>query len=299
MKFGLHSYLFSELWSDACLDMLDLVKELGLDCFEIGIGDDVRFSASVTRRRAETLGLELAVSPGGLWPLECDLSSDDESEREAGLAWHKQQVDLAGELGAVAYCGSIYGHTGVVKKRRPPAEEYRRTAEGLHHLAGYAEKKEVVIVLEPMSHFRTHVVNTPEQAMRLIGLADHENLRVLFDTYHMITEVADYSAGIRTVANRLWGLHACENNRGVPGSGLVPWNDVFKALTDIGFDGYVIMEAYNSSLHDFAYERGMFHNVCPDAMDFIRQGLEFLKQGLRRASVNDSDETNLTSRRMK
>jgi len=285
MKFGTHSYIFADRWSDACLPILDLVKELDLDCVEIGIGDDVPFSCALTRHRAEKLGLHLAVSPGGKWPFECDLSSEDASERQAGLAWHKRQVDIAGELGAVAYCGSLYGHTGTVKLRRPPPGEYQHTAEGLHQLAGYAREKGVAVVLEPMSHFRTHVVNTPQQIMRLIAMADHVNLRVLLDTYHMITEVTDYPAAIRTVASRLWGVHACENDRGVPGTGLVPWDDVFKTLVDTGFDGHIIMETYNSSLHDFAHERSMFHDVCPDARSFVKQGLRFLRRGLQRAGT--------------
>ena len=103
---------------------------------------------------------------------------------------------------------------------------------------------------------------------------------MLLDTYHLVTEVTDFASGIHTAANRLWGLHACESNRGVPGRGLVPWNEVFEALANCGFDGYVLMETYNSSLRDFAYTRGMFHNVCPDGSAFIAEGLAFLKQGL-------------------
>jgi D-psicose/D-tagatose/L-ribulose 3-epimerase len=284
MKFGAHTYVFTDRWSDDCLHLLDSAKQLGLDCIEIGVGDDVPFSPALTRRRAEELGLDLAVSPGGLWPLECDLSSDEDSEREAGLAWHKRQVDLAAELGAVAYCGSIYGHTGVVKRRRPPPEEFPRTAQALHQLAEYGKEQGVAIVLEPMSHFRTHVVNTPEQVMRLIALADHPNLGVLLDTYHLITEVRDYAAAIQTVGKRLWGLHACESDRGVPGGGLVPWDAVFEALRGVDFDGYAIMETYNSSLRDFACARGMFHNVCPDPQAFVKEGLRFLKEGLRQHS---------------
>jgi D-psicose/D-tagatose/L-ribulose 3-epimerase len=140
----------------------------------------------------------------------------------------------------------------------------------------------VAIVIEPMSHFRTHLVNTPEQAMRLIDLADHPNLTVLFDTYHMITEVRDFAQAIRTVSDRLWGLHACENDRGAPGGGLVPWSPVFSALREIEFDGYVLMEAYNSGTGDFAVRRGMFHDVCPDGEAFVRSGLEFLRQGMTR-----------------
>ena len=119
--------------------------------------------------------------------------------------------------------------------------------------------------------------------MRLVAMTDHPNLRVLLDTYHLVTEITDFSAAIHTVGDHLWGLHACENNRGVPGRGIVPWSDIFNALVDIGFDGCIALESYNSSLGDSAYERGMFHNVCPDADAFVTEGIAFLKEGLRRA----------------
>ncbi len=278
MKFGAHSYIFTDRWCDGCLGILDEAAALGLDCFDIAVGDDVPFTPALTRRRAEALGLELAISPGGLWPLECDLSSDDPAERQAGLAWHKKQVDLAAELGAAAYTGSLYGHTGVVRPHPPQPDEYARIADGLHRLAEYAQGRGVFIAIEPMSHFRTHLVNRPEQALRLLELAAHPNLGVLLDTYHMVVEVRDYGAAIRAAGSRLWGLHACENDRGVPGGGLVPWGQVFQALRDIAFDGWVVMEAYNSSIPGFAWQRGMFHNACPDASAFIRRGLSFLQE---------------------
>ncbi len=280
MRFGAHCFIFTDSWTDDRLPILDMAAELGLDCFEIAVGDDVHFTPSLTRRRAEALGLTLIVSPGGQWPAECDLSSDDPAERAAGLRWHKRQIDLAAELGAVAYTGALYGHPGTVKRRVPPADEYPRTAAGLARLAEYAARRDVQVAIEPMSHFRTHLVNTADQAMRLLALASHPNLYVLLDTYHMITEVRDYGRAIRTVGSKLWGLHACENDRGVPGGGLVPWPNVFMALREIGFAGYVLMEAYNSSLGDFAVRRGMFHNVCPDGTAFVRQGLAFLRHVL-------------------
>ena len=280
MKLGLHCYLFTERWSDDRLDILATARDLGAECFEVVVGDDIEFTPRLTRQRAEALGLTLTVGPGGLWPTECDISADEPADRARGLAWHCQQIDLAGELGAAAYTGALYGHPGTVKRRVPPADEYPRTAEGLHRLAEHAASRGVMLALEPMSHFRTHIANTPEQIMRLVALADHPNLGVLLDTYHMIPEVRDFGAAIRTVGDRLWGLHACENDRGVPGGGLVPWDHVFAALRDIAFDGFVLLEAYNSSLSDFAFRRGMFHDVCPDGEAFARRGLAFMRRGL-------------------
>ncbi len=277
MKYGAHCYLLTDRWSDKHLHLLDTARALDLDMFELSVGDDVRFDAPATGRHAASLGLDLLIGPGGLWPAECDLSADTQADRARGLEWHKRQVDVAAELGAVAYAGALYGHPGIVKRRRPPADEYPRTAEGLHALAEYAAGRNVLIVLEPMSHFRSHVVNTPEQLMRLIALADHPALRVLFDTYHVVTEVRNYAAALRTVAPRLYALHACENDRGIPGTGLIPWREIFTTLRQIGFTGYVGLEGYNSGIGNFAYERGMFHNVCPDGSDFIRRGISYLR----------------------
>jgi D-psicose/D-tagatose/L-ribulose 3-epimerase len=283
IRYGAHCYLFTEAWSDDSLPILDQARALGLDCFELSVGDDVHFSPRLTRQRAEALGLELTVSPGGVWPVACDLSADDPTERTLGLAWHCRQVDVAASLGATAYAGALYGHPGTVRRRVPPADEYPRTAEGLHALANYAAERGVAIVLEPMSHFRTHMVNTPEQLMRLLALADHDNLWGLLDTYHLMTEIRDFGAGFRAVGHRLWCLHACENDRGVPGGGLVPWPAVFAALHETGFDGRVLFETYNSSSGDFAYRRGLFHNVCPDAAAFVQRGLAFMRAGFEAA----------------
>jgi D-psicose/D-tagatose/L-ribulose 3-epimerase len=280
MIYGVHAYLFTEHWSDESLPILDLARDLGADCVEIPLGDDIYFTPELTRRRAEALGIELFVGPGGLWPIECDLSADAPADRARGLAWHKVIVDRTAEMGATAYTGALYGHPGTVQRRLPPPDEYPRTAEGLARLADYASGQGIKIVLEPMSHFRTHIANTPEQIMHLIGLAGHPNLRVLLDTYHLVTEVRDYGAAIRTVSDRLWGIHACENDRGLPGGGLVPWDAVFRTLREIGFDGRMLLETYASSLGDFAYRRGMFHDVCPDGVVFAREGLRFIKSGM-------------------
>ena len=280
MKFGAHCYLFTDSWSDQTVHLLDTCKQLGLDCLEIAVGDDVCFSAARTAEGAKSLALDLIVSPGGHWPVEADLSSPDAHERNLGLRWHRQQVDLAHELGAIAYCGALYGHPGTVRKQSPDPDEYSRTAAGLRELAEYAAEKEIPIVLEPMSHFRTHLINTPQQALQLLELVDHQNLYVLIDTYHLVTEVTEYSSGIKTLGDRLWGIHACENNRGVPGRGLVPWLDIFQSLNEIQFDGCVVLETYNSSIGDFAWQRGMFHNLCPDGAAFVEEGLRFLKAGL-------------------
>ncbi|MFI5381513.1 MAG: sugar phosphate isomerase/epimerase family protein [Tepidisphaerales bacterium] len=278
LKYGAHMYLWIDRWSDEQLRLFDHAWQLGLQCLEIAVGDDVDFTPRLTRQRAEATNMEFTVGPGGAWPMECDISDDDPANRQLGLEWHRHSIDLAGEAGAIAYCGAIYGHPGRVQRRVPPADEFPRTAENLRVLAEHARRAGLKLVIEPMSHFRTHLVNTPRQVMRLTELADHPNLYVLLDTYHMVTEVRDFGEAVRVVGRKLWGIHACENDRGVPGGGLVPWEALFAALREVPGEGHMLLETYNSSIDDFAPSRGMFHNVCPDGDAFVRRGVEFLRR---------------------
>jgi D-psicose/D-tagatose/L-ribulose 3-epimerase len=201
-------------------------------------------------------------------------------------------IDAAGEAGAVAYAGAIYGHPGHVERRRPEADELARAASALHELAEHAAARNVALVLEPMSHFRTHISNTPSQINELIRMVQHANVLSLLDTYHLVTEVDDLAAAFEEMRPRLWGIHACENHRGAPGTGMLPWGSLIAAIVRNGWDGRIGFESYNSTWRDghFAWERGMFHNVCPDAEAFIRGGKAFLERWFAECAIAQNDE---------
>ena len=286
MKYGAHVFLWQDRYDDsALLRMLDDAEAWGLSFLEVAIGDDIHFNASKLGDEADMRGLELVFSPGGAWPMECDISLANASDPHPAVQWHRRAIEQAGRAGAVAYTGAIYGHPGAVRKQRPDEDEPKRIAESLNQLAEDAADAGVQLVLEPMSHFRTHVANTPQQVNLLIALADHENLFSLFDTYHLVTEVTDFAAAFEEMRPHLWGLHACENNRGAPGTGLLPWQSLFTTMSAANWQGYIGFESYNSTWRDgdFALERGMFHNVCPDAESFIRHSKSFVEAGLSAA----------------
>jgi len=277
--FGAHAYIWSGQVDDAVLDgLLDRCLALGLGFLEVPVGDDMRFTASRLGAAARERGVALVLSPGGEWPMWADLSLADAADRRRALDWHQRQVDLCAACGAVAYTGALYGHPGRVLRTPQDDGERSAIAAGLHELARHAAATGVALALEPMSHFRTHVANTPGQVLELIRRADHPNLRVLLDTYHLCTEVPSFRAAIEEALPVLWGIHACENHRGVPGTGILPWTEIAAALRERHWAGYVGFESYNSSFDEgrFAISRGMFHNVCPDGDAFVRQAKAFL-----------------------
>lgn len=277
MKLGAHIYLWMEKWSDREVGLFERAKKLGLDTIELSVGLDVPYDRALTRRAAQDAGITLVVGPGGAWPDNADLAADDPAHRRAAFDFHRNIIDETAEVGGICYAGALYGRPGKSLRRRPPADELARAAEGLRGLAAHAAKAGIMLAIEPMSRFRSHLVNQPAQAVKLIELAGRPaNMRILFDTYHMITELRDPAAAIRETGDLLWGLHACENDRGVPGGGLVPWRDIFAALRQTKAD-YVAFEGYNTAIGDFGWNRGIFQNLCPDGDAFVSKGLAFIK----------------------
>ena len=277
MKLGAHIYLWMEKWSDREVGLFERAKKLGLDTIELSVGLDVPYDRALTRRAAQDAGITLVVGPGGAWPDNADLAADDPAHRRAAFDFHRNIIDETAEVGGICYAGALYGRPGKSLRRGPPAAALAPAAPGLRGLAPPPAKAGIMRAIAPMSRFRAPLVNQPAQAVKLIELAGRPaNMRILFDTYHMITELRDPAAAIRETGDLLWGLHACENDRGVPGGGLVPWRDIFAALRQTKAD-YVAFEGYNTAIGDFGWNRGIFQNLCPDGDAFVSKGLAFIK----------------------
>ena len=103
----------------------------------------------------------------------------------------------------------------------------------------------------------------------------------MLDTFHMNIEEKSLGAAIRSVGPRLRHLHACENDRGAPGSGNVAWNEVAAALKDLHYDGPVVIESFTAKVKSIARAAAIWRALAPTQDDLARDGLKFLKGLLR------------------
>ena len=76
---------------------------------------------------------------------------------------------------------------------------------------------------------------------------------------------------------RLRHFHACENDRGAPGSGHVPWDDVAAALRDIGYDGPVVIESFTSKVKSIARAAAVWRPFASSQDALAGDGLRFLR----------------------
>jgi D-psicose/D-tagatose/L-ribulose 3-epimerase len=104
-----------------------------------------------------------------------------------------------------------------------------------------------------------------------------ENVKVHLDTFHMIREEDSFRAAVLEAGSKLGYVHACENQRGIPGTGLVPWGEFFTALRDVGYDGCITIESFDPEMPSIAKLCCMWRKFADSPEQLATQGLEFLR----------------------
>jgi D-psicose/D-tagatose/L-ribulose 3-epimerase len=148
----------------------------------------------------------------------------------------------------------------------------------LRELAAYAGEHGVTLCIEPLNRFETSFLNLAAQGVELIDRVGHPACQLMLDTFHKNIEERSLGDAIRAVGPRLRHLHSCENDRGTPGSGHVPWNEVSAALHDIGYDGPVVIESFTDKVKSIARAAAIWRPLA-DTQDALAQdGLKHLRK---------------------
>lgn len=275
MKFGVHVALWMTRWPEDITAHIRTVKALGFDGVEIsllGMSDD---KIDQLRSLTEALGLEVTCTTG-LSP-EHDIASADPALREAGLGYMRWGIETAAKLGSSLLTGVIYAPWGRFKPGEKP-DRLARSAESLGALEETLAANGVTLGIEAINRFETDLVNTAEEACALAKRTGSARIGVLLDAFHMNMEEKDIAAAIRASADRLVHFHCVENDRGAPGSGHTPWDDIFDALADINYDRWLTMEMFIKADVEVSPDLNIWRPIEADPTAAAREGLRFLKQ---------------------
>jgi D-psicose/D-tagatose/L-ribulose 3-epimerase len=282
-RLGASTWIWTSPFSDAQLGLVARAKELGFDLLELAVEDPSLISGDAVREAGDEAGVGFTVC--GAFGPDRDLSHDDPAVRRNGIDYVSQLVDLAAAIGAPHVVGPMYSAVG--KTRMLPAAEREQqralAVESLKAVAAYAGERDVRLAVEPLNRFETDLVNTSEQVLELIDRVGADNAGVLLDTFHMNIDEKSLGDAIRLVGERLLQVHTCENDRGTPGTGHVPWDDVFSALADIGFDGPLVIESFTPELEEIAKAVSLWRPLDAPSDELARNGARFLRESLTTA----------------
>ena len=156
--------------------------------------------------------------------------------------------------------------------------EWERGVKSLREIAKTAETQGITIALEPLNRFETDFMNLSEQAVRMSENVGSPAVGILLYTFHMGIEEKSQGAAIRRAGKYLKHFHACENDRGTPGTGQVPWTKVRDALKDIGYDRIVAIEGFNPEIVDLANGACIWRPMAPTPYLLAGAGVQFLKK---------------------
>jgi D-psicose/D-tagatose/L-ribulose 3-epimerase len=102
-------------------------------------------------------------------------------------------------------------------------------------------------------------------------------VKVHLDSFHMIREEDDFAGAIRETGSLLGYVHACENQRGIPGRGQVPWPAFFAALAAVNYQGCVTIESFDPSMERIAKLCCIWRKLADSPEQLATEGLRFLK----------------------
>jgi D-psicose/D-tagatose/L-ribulose 3-epimerase len=278
MKFGVNTFVWvSPCTTSAIQDLAPKVKSMGFDILEISCENPELIDVKQVKADLKKNSL-LPVVCGAFGPDRNICSSDPAIVKNAGvyICW---LIDAAAELGSPVVCGPMYSAVGKEHLEDAAAREaeWDRSVSGIREMAQYAKSKDVKLALETLNRFETDMLNIVAQGLEFIKQTGMDNVGLHLDTFHMHLEEKNSGDAIRMANNKIYHFHACENDRGVPGTGQVYWSQVARALKDVNYTGPVVIESFTSQVKEIARAVCIWREIAPSQDAIAVDGLKFLK----------------------
>ena len=282
MKIGMNMHLWSTNVSEEHFADIEKLKDIGYDGIEIFLAEPDRANYENVGSFLKSIDLEVNGCLG-LGP-DQDPISTDASIRQAGLDKIKEAIDNMHAAGGRNICGPFHSAFATFSRDEPQEDEYKRSAEVLHAAAEHAAQAGITLTPEALNRFECYLVNTMAQLKKLVDLADHPNLRGMFDPHHANIEEKSFAGAIDTIGPVMTHVHISENDRGTPGAGHIPWDEVFSSIAQTGYDGWYTIEAFSRDDLGFANAINVWREFNP-RMDICRDGYAFTKAMIEKHKI--------------
>jgi D-psicose/D-tagatose/L-ribulose 3-epimerase len=278
MKFGVNTFVWvSPCTTDAVRELAPKVKSIGFDILEIACENPELLDIPTVKR--EMLENDLSPIICGVFGPDRNICSFDPQVRENARKYILWLIDAAKNVGSPVICGPMYSAVGKehLEDRECREREWILAVTELRDLADFAAEKGIKLALEPLNRFETDMINTVAQGLSFIKDVGRENIGFHLDTFHMHLEEKSSPEAIRLAGNKIFHFHACENDRGVPGTGQVHWQEIASALKSTHYPGPVVIESFTSQVKEIARAVNIWREIAPSQDAIATQGLQFLK----------------------
>ncbi len=274
-KIGFNLLAWSASVEENVYPILDRLKKIGYDGVEFFYGTEDIDLYKNFGKHCDSIDLKMTAVLG-LGP-DTNAISPDASIRQAALDKMKWAVDIAADIGCELISGPYHSAFAYFENRAPDDDDYRRSAEVLRQAGEYAEGSGVLLTPEAINRFECFLVNNMDQMHRLLTEVDHPNVKAHYDTHHANIEEKNIPQAIRKIAPMLGHVHISENDRGTPGQGHIPFAETFDTLREVGYTGWLTIEAFTRNDIGFANSINVWREFSPP-WEVAEKGYELIRE---------------------
>jgi len=243
---GIYYAYWTKNWDVDFVPFIGKVKSLGFDILEVNAGTVTRMDRTERERlmkAADEAGIELTYCIG--LSHDFDVASENEAIRARGVAFLKDMACAVAGMGHKTIGGIIYGSwPGKLATGDDKRAAVDRSVASMREAVKVAEDRGIYFHVEVVNRFEQYVMNTAAEAVEYVERVGSDHCRILLDTFHLNIEEDSIHEAIVTAGSRLGHFHIGETNRRAPGRGRMPWNEIFRALKEIGYRGAITMEPF-------------------------------------------------------
>jgi D-psicose/D-tagatose/L-ribulose 3-epimerase len=282
MKIGINLLLWTGHVTEEHIPHMKAIKDTGFDGVEIPIFDpsDVRHYAKLGAV-LDDLGLKrtaVALIPDG----DHSPISADATHRQAAVDHLRRVIDCCSALGGEMLVGPYYQPLGIFSGDFPGEDELSRCADVHRIIAPVARAACIGCALEPLNRFEAYLLNTCEQSISYVNRVGEAGLGILYDTFHANIEEKDPLAALHAVhaAGALSHVHISENDRGTPGKGHAKIRETISALSALGYDGWLTIEAFGRAVPELAAATRVWRDFFPNPEEVYTEGYKYIRDCL-------------------
>ncbi len=197
------------------------------------------------RATADKFGLTISciVGAGAIGPRQMV----DPTDHDRVVDQFKNAVKVAHKLG----CKTLIGLSGNERTDISRDEQTKYVIRCLKRLAPIAEDEGVTIVMEALNVLVDHggyFLVTTKHTMEILEAVDSPNVKMCFDIYHQQISEGNIIRNIRNNIDRIGHFHVGDNpGRNQPGTGELNYKNIFRAIHETGYDGFVALECGNTT----------------------------------------------------
>lgn len=278
MKYGINLLLWGAEIGEAHYPLLEKIKSWGFDGVEIPCFgfDEARYK----KLGAKLKDLGLKCTTCVIVSKETNPLDADAKVRQASVDFLKKMIDQNRTVGSELVMGPFSSPVGGLVGRCRTEDEWKRAVEVFQKVAPYAQQGNMPMALEYLNRFEHYFINDTVTAARFVDEVNHPFLKLHYDTFHANIEEKKIPEAIRAGGKRIIHVHISENDRSTPGEGHVHWDESFRTLAEIGYDGWLMIEAFGTSLPEIAGATCIWRKMFPDEQYLATNGLAFMKQNV-------------------